>query len=249
MKEFFDNNSYWLLSIYIPLIVGLFSWLGKVWSERISRKEGEIIQKDLQEREHSFNQKLDDMKRDWDKDMRFLTAQLDNSKLVFKLRFEHLYASYLKISKKMHKCRELCISIMMLEIPGVEIPERGSPKPDIKNIINEFNELSMELQRLLISNVPFINNEVYIRSITLLDTMIALVDFERISPTHRGEMKFCQAWHENKTMENYECIEHTLSQMVHSIGNFMKEDIENHSILNQEKHLDDTVSDKATSQN
>lgn len=249
MKEFFDNNSYWLLPIYIPLIVGLFSWLGKVWSGRIARKEGEAIQADLQHREYNFNKKLDDMKRDWDKDMRFLTAQLDNSKLVFKLRFEHLYESYLKISEQIHKCRELCVSIMILEIPGVEIAERDSPKPDIRKIRNEFDELSMELQRRLLSNIPFINHEIYTRSIAVVDTMIALVDFERISPLHRDQFAFFQNWHKNKTMENYESIVGDLSQMLNSIGNLMKKDIENHSILNQEKHLDDTVSDKTTSPN
>lgn len=132
MKEFFDNNSYWIVLIFIPALSGLFSWLGKVWSERIARKEDADIRKSFLQKERELNEKMDDMKREWDQDMRFLTAQLENSKLVFKLRFEHLYEAYLKISEQLHRCRELCLQIMILEIPGVEISEHVSPKPDIK---------------------------------------------------------------------------------------------------------------------
>lgn len=248
MKEFFDNNSYWIVLIFIPALSGLFSWLGKVWSERIARKEGADIRTSFLQKERELNEKMDDMRREWDQDMRFLTAQLENSKLVFKLRFEHLYESYLKISEQIHRCHELCLQIMILEIPDFKIPERVSPKPDIRKIRNEFNTLSMELQRNLLSNIPFINNEVYVRSITLLNIMIALVDFERISPTHREQFSFFQEWHNNKTMVNYGECEKALSKMLSSIGRFMKKDIENHSILNQEKHQDDIVSDKTTSQ-
>lgn len=235
MKEFFDNNSYWIVLIFIPALSGLFSWLGKVWSERIARKEDADIRKSFLQKERELNEKMDDMKREWDQDMRFLTAQLENSKLVFKLRFEHLYEAYLKISEQLHRCRELCLQIMILEIPRFEISEHVSPKPDIKKIRDDFNELSIKLQRYLLSNIPFINEEVYKKSVILVNIMIALVDFERISPPHREQFSFFQKWHGNKTMVNYCECEKALSKMLSSIGSFMKKDIENHSILNQEK--------------
>lgn len=95
---------------------------------------------------------------------------------------------------------------MILEIPGFEISEHVSPKPDIKKIRDDFNELSIKLQRYLLSNIPFINEEVYKKSVILVNIMIALVDFERISPPHREQFSFFQKWHGNKTMVNYcEC--------------------------------------------
>lgn len=248
MKEFFDNNSYWIVLIFIPALSGLFSWLGKVWSERIARKEDADIRTSFLQKERELNEKMDDMKREWDQDMRFLTAQLDNSKLVFKLRFEHLYEDYLKISEQIYRCRELCLQIMILETQEFEISEHVSPKPDIKKITNEFNELSIKLQRYLLSNIPFINEEVYKRSVVLVDIMIALVDFERISPLHREQFSSVQEWHDNKTIEIYYGCEKALSGMLSSIGDFIKKDIENHSILNQEKHQNNTVSNKPTSQ-
>ena len=244
----FDSITSFLIKSGIIVIVTTYlvnRWTRKdlnKFKEKAAKKQREF-ERETTEKQNEFKKELDKVRRDWAKDINRLKAHLDNSKLVFKFRFEHLYTTYVQISRQIHNCRDIANKLMMNEFSPYNTWIVNNREYTPIQLLEHFKKEVGELELYIASNVPFIQTEVANLSNKLLILMTFIVDPNSLDPTCRDMFDIQLKWHENKTKEQYTEISKQLNSRFFDLYQLMRKEIENKSILEDKDKLQEKPSE------
>ena len=152
MVEIFQTAAAILLSSGVAgvVIVGLSSWLGKVWANRI-----------LEQDRRRYGEELERLKHDMERASRRLQGDIDKTLFVHRIHFEAEFRALRQVWRRLSQLRNHMATLR----PMVHIaPHDDTPEKALQRLAERFNLFSHALNEAITAvddHRPFLSEEIH----------------------------------------------------------------------------------------
>lgn len=141
------------------IILGLSSWLGKVWANRILEQDRAKYARDLEETRQKYAETLTHLNSELEAANRKLQAELDKTIHVYRIQFEKEFQALVGIWKTVSELRSQIAGLR--PSMSLSLPDESRRQEELNKRFGSFQKALWALQHTIHGQGPFYGEEVY----------------------------------------------------------------------------------------